>query len=125
MTGSPFKYFAYGAAVSEVEVDGFTGAYDLRRVDIVHDVGDSLSPLVDLGQVEGGFVQGAGWLTLEDLRWDTSDGPNRGRLSDPVGRRRTSCRASRRCRPSSTSRCSTTPTRTARSTAPRPSANRR
>ncbi len=81
MTGSPFKYFAYGAAVSEVEVDGFTGAYDLRRVDIVHDVGDSLSPLVDLGQVEGGFVQGAGWLTLEDLRWDTSDGANRGRLS--------------------------------------------
>ena len=81
MTGSPFKYFAYGAAVSEVEVDGFTGAYDLRRVDIVHDVGDSLSPLVDLGQVEGGFVQGAGWLTLEDLRWDTSDGPNRGRLT--------------------------------------------
>ncbi len=81
MTGSPFKYFAYGAAVAEVEVDGFTGAYDLRRVDIVHDVGDSLSPLVDLGQVEGGFVQGAGWLTLEDLRWDTSDKPTRGRLS--------------------------------------------
>jgi xanthine dehydrogenase large subunit len=81
MTGSPFKYFAYGAAVSEVEVDGFTGAYDLRRVDIVHDVGDSLSPLVDLGQVEGGFVQGAGWLTLEDLRWDTTDGKGRGRLT--------------------------------------------
>ena len=81
MRGEPFKYFAYGAAASEVEVDGFTGAYRLRRVDIVHDVGDSLSPLVDLGQVEGGFVQGAGWLTLEDLRWDTSDGPNRGRLS--------------------------------------------
>ena len=72
MQGSPFKYFAYGAAATEVEVDGFTGAYRLRRVDIVHDVGDSLSPLVDLGQVEGGFVQGAGWLTLEDLRWDES-----------------------------------------------------
>ncbi|WP_298507604.1 xanthine dehydrogenase molybdopterin binding subunit [uncultured Nocardioides sp.] len=81
MTGSPFKYFAYGVAATEVEVDGFTGAYTTRRVDIVHDVGDSLSPLVDLGQIEGGFVQGAGWLTLEDLRWDTSDGASRGRLT--------------------------------------------
>ncbi|MGW0563254.1 xanthine dehydrogenase molybdopterin binding subunit [Streptomyces sp. NPDC003016] len=78
--GTPFKYFAHGAAATEVEVDGFTGAYRIRRVDIVHDVGDSLSPMIDIGQVEGGFVQGAGWLTLEDLRWDTSDGPNRGRL---------------------------------------------
>ncbi|GAA4961281.1 xanthine dehydrogenase molybdopterin binding subunit [Yinghuangia aomiensis] len=78
--GSPFKYFAYGAAAAEVEVDGFTGAYRIRRVDIVHDVGDSLSPMIDIGQVEGGFVQGAGWLTLEDLRWDTGDGPRRGRL---------------------------------------------
>ena len=75
MQGEPFKYFAYGVAASEVEVDGFTGAYRLRRVDIVHDVGDSLSPLVDIGQIEGGFVQGAGWLTLEELRWDDSDGP--------------------------------------------------
>ncbi|SDP67271.1 xanthine dehydrogenase, molybdenum binding subunit apoprotein [Pedococcus dokdonensis] len=81
MHGSPFKYFSYGVAASEVEVDGFTGAYRLRRVDIVHDVGDSLSPLVDLGQVEGAFVQGAGWLTLEDLRWDESDRPSRGRLA--------------------------------------------
>lgn len=81
MTGSPFKYFAYGAAVVEVEVDGFTGAYTTRRVDIVHDVGDSLSPLVDIGQIEGGFLQGAGWLTLEDLRWDTSDAAGRGRLT--------------------------------------------
>ncbi|MEG2578321.1 MAG: molybdopterin cofactor-binding domain-containing protein, partial [Glutamicibacter sp.] len=81
MTGSPFKYFSYGVAASEVEVSGFDGSYVLRRVDIVHDVGDSLSPLVDLGQIEGGFVQGAGWLTLEDLRWDTSDGPGRGRVS--------------------------------------------
>ncbi|MDI3404226.1 xanthine dehydrogenase molybdopterin binding subunit [Streptomyces cavernicola] len=79
-TGTPFKYFAHGAAVAEVEVDGFTGAYRLRRVDIVHDVGDSLSPMIDIGQVEGGFVQGAGWLTLEDMRWDASDGPQRGRL---------------------------------------------
>jgi len=81
MQGSPFKYFAYGVAAAEVEVDGFTGAYRTRRVDIVHDVGDSLSPLVDIGQIEGGFVQGAGWLTLEDLRWDESDGPHRGRLA--------------------------------------------
>ncbi|AOR35714.1 xanthine dehydrogenase molybdopterin binding subunit [Streptomyces fodineus] len=78
--GSPFKYFAHGAAATEVEVDGFTGAYRIRRVDIVHDVGDSLSPMIDIGQIEGGFVQGAGWLTLEDLRWDTGDGPHRGRL---------------------------------------------
>ncbi|MGW2230975.1 xanthine dehydrogenase molybdopterin binding subunit [Streptomyces formicae] len=78
--GTPFKYFAHGAAAAEVEVDGFTGAYRIRRVDIVHDVGDSLSPLIDIGQVEGGFVQGAGWLTLEDLRWDAGDGAGRGRL---------------------------------------------
>lgn len=69
-TGKPFHYFAYGAAVTEVEVDRFTGAYSFRRVDILHDVGDSLSPLVDLGQVEGGFVQGLGWLTLEECVWD-------------------------------------------------------
>ncbi|MEU5715841.1 xanthine dehydrogenase molybdopterin binding subunit [Streptomyces sp. NPDC020403] len=78
--GSPFKYFAHGAAATEVEVDGFTGAYRIRRVDIVHDVGDSLSPMIDIGQIEGGFVQGAGWLTLEDMRWDATDGPHRGRL---------------------------------------------
>jgi xanthine dehydrogenase large subunit len=81
MQGEPFKYFAYGAAAAEVEVDGFTGAYRLRRADIVHDVGDSLSPLIDLGQIEGGFVQGVGWLTLEELRWDETDGPDRGRLA--------------------------------------------
>ncbi|MBA3528699.1 MAG: xanthine dehydrogenase molybdopterin binding subunit, partial [Propionibacteriaceae bacterium] len=81
MEGEPFKYYAYGASASEVEVDGFSGAYRLLRADIVHDVGDSLSPLIDVGQIEGGFVQGAGWLTLEELRWDTSDGPHRGRLN--------------------------------------------
>jgi xanthine dehydrogenase large subunit len=70
MHGKPFHYFAFGAAVSEAEVDGFTGAYKVRRVDILHDAGDSLSPLVDKGQIEGGFIQGTGWLTLEDLRWD-------------------------------------------------------
>jgi xanthine dehydrogenase large subunit len=69
-TGEPFHYFAYGAAVSEVEVDGFTGEYRLRRVDILHDAGESISPLIDRGQVEGGFIQGLGWLTLEELLWD-------------------------------------------------------
>lgn len=81
MQGEPFKYFSYGAAVAEVEVDRFTGAYRQLRTDIVHDVGDSLSPMIDVGQIEGGFVQGAGWLTLEDLRWDASDGPSRGRIT--------------------------------------------
>ena len=80
MWGSPFKYFSMGAAVSEVEVDGFTGAHRLLRVDIVQDIGNSLSPLIDLGQIEGGFAQGVGWLTMEELRWDTSDGEGRGRL---------------------------------------------
>ena len=68
--GRPFYYFASGAAVSEVEVDGFTGMHRVLRVDIVQDVGDSLNPGVDRGQIEGGFVQGMGWLTREELRWD-------------------------------------------------------
>jgi xanthine dehydrogenase large subunit len=68
--GRPFHYFSYGAAVAEVEVEGFTGEYRLLRVDIAHDVGESLSPLVDKGQVEGGFFQGLGWLTLEEVVWD-------------------------------------------------------
>jgi len=68
--GKPFHYFAFGAAVSEVEVDRFTGDYRVRRVDILQDVGDSISPVIDRGQVEGGFLQGAGWLTLEELLWD-------------------------------------------------------
>ena len=68
--GRPFHYYAFGAAVSEVEVDGFTGTFKLRRVDIVHDVGESLNPLVDRGQIEGGFVQGLGWLTMEEPLWD-------------------------------------------------------
>jgi xanthine dehydrogenase large subunit len=69
--GEPFHYFAYAAAVSEVEVDGFTGDYRLLRTDILEDVGDSVSPLVDQGQIEGGFIQGVGWLTLEELVWDS------------------------------------------------------
>jgi len=68
--GRPFLYFAYGAAVSEVEIDTLTGEYHLRRVDILHDVGRSLNPAVDMGQIEGGFVQGMGWLTGEELWWD-------------------------------------------------------
>jgi xanthine dehydrogenase large subunit len=68
--GEPFQYFAYGAAVSEVEVDGFTGDHRVLRADILQDAGDSLSPLIDRGQTEGGFVQGLGWLTLEELLWD-------------------------------------------------------
>jgi xanthine dehydrogenase large subunit len=67
--GKPFHYYSYGAAVSEVEVDGFTGQYQILRADLLHDVGDSLSPLIDRGQVEGGFLQGVGWLTTEELVW--------------------------------------------------------
>ena len=68
--GRPFHYYAYGAAVSEVEVEGFTGQFRLMRTDILHDAGDSISPIVDRGQIEGGFIQGVGWLTLEELLWD-------------------------------------------------------
>jgi xanthine dehydrogenase large subunit len=68
--GKPFHYFAYGAAVSEVQISGFTGQYRILRCDLLHDVGDSLSPLVDKGQVEGGFIQGIGWLTTEELVWN-------------------------------------------------------
>ncbi|MDD4933584.1 MAG: xanthine dehydrogenase molybdopterin binding subunit [Methylacidiphilaceae bacterium] len=68
--GHPFAYFAIGAAVSEVEVDGFTGEYRIRAVDILHDVGRSVNPLIDRGQVEGGFFQGLGWITCEELVWD-------------------------------------------------------
>jgi xanthine dehydrogenase molybdopterin binding subunit/xanthine dehydrogenase small subunit len=67
--GRPFFYFAYGAAVTEVEVDGWSGMKRVRRVDILHDVGESLNPGVDRGQIEGGFVQGMGWLTGEELKW--------------------------------------------------------
>jgi xanthine dehydrogenase molybdopterin binding subunit/xanthine dehydrogenase small subunit len=69
-TGRPFHYFAFGVAVTEAEVDGYTGMSRVVRVDIVHDVGDSLNPGVDRGQIEGGFVQGMGWLTSEELKWD-------------------------------------------------------
>ncbi|NIA68690.1 xanthine dehydrogenase molybdopterin binding subunit [Pelagibius litoralis] len=68
--GRPFYYFSYGAAASEVAVDTLTGEYRVERVDILHDVGQSLNPALDLGQIEGGFVQGMGWLTTEELWWD-------------------------------------------------------
>ncbi|HPA01896.1 MAG TPA: xanthine dehydrogenase molybdopterin binding subunit [Chiayiivirga sp.] len=67
--GHPFHYFAFGAAACEVEVDGDTGVHRLLRVDVLHDVGDSLHPAIDRGQIEGGFVQGLGWLTCEELRF--------------------------------------------------------
>ncbi|MGO9002090.1 MAG: xanthine dehydrogenase molybdopterin binding subunit [Limisphaerales bacterium] len=68
--GRPFHYFAVGAAVTEVEVDGFTGMTKILRTDILHDAGDSINPGINLGQIEGGFVQGAGWLTCEELVWN-------------------------------------------------------
>ncbi len=68
--GKPFYYFAYSAGVTEVEVDTLTGEYRVVRVDILHDAGRSLNPAIDLGQVEGGFIQGMGWVTTEELWWD-------------------------------------------------------
>jgi xanthine dehydrogenase molybdopterin binding subunit len=69
-SGRPFQYFACGAAVAEVEVDGYNGMHRVLRIDAVHDVGNSLNTGVDLGQIEGGIVQGVGWLTREELLWD-------------------------------------------------------
>lgn len=70
LTGRPFFYFAYGASVSEVIVDTLTGESRIVRADVLHDVGRSLNPAIDIGQVEGGFIQGAGWLTTEELWWN-------------------------------------------------------
>ena len=69
-SGRPFYYFAYGAACSEVLIDTLTGEYRLLRADILHDVGKSLNPAIDMGQIEGGFIQGMGWLTAEELWWN-------------------------------------------------------
>jgi xanthine dehydrogenase molybdopterin-binding subunit B len=69
-SGRPFQYFACGAAVAEVEVDGYNGMHRVIRIDAVQDVGSSLNTGVDLGQIEGGIVQGVGWLTREELLWD-------------------------------------------------------
>jgi xanthine dehydrogenase large subunit len=68
--GNPFFYFAYGAAVAEVAVDVLTGESRLLRADLLHDVGHSLNPAIDRGQIEGGFIQGMGWLTMEEVVWD-------------------------------------------------------
>jgi xanthine dehydrogenase large subunit len=68
--GRPFFYFAYGAAITEVIIDTLTGEYNILRSDILHDVGSSINPAIDIGQVEGGYVQGVGWLTSEELWWD-------------------------------------------------------
>src|SRR5690606_20107703 len=68
--GRPFLYFAYGAACTEVALDTLTGENRILRTDILHDVGRSLNPAIDIGQIEGGYVQGAGWLTMEELVWD-------------------------------------------------------
>ena len=73
--GRPFYYFAFGAACCEVLVDTLTGEYKMLRTDILHDVGASLNPAIDIGQVEGGFIQGMGWLTMEELVWN-----NKGKL---------------------------------------------
>ncbi|GAA0594251.1 xanthine dehydrogenase molybdopterin binding subunit [Paenochrobactrum glaciei] len=73
--GRPFLYYAYGASVSEVSIDTLTGEYQVERADVLHDVGKSINPALDIGQVEGAFVQGMGWLTTEELWWD-----NKGRL---------------------------------------------
>jgi xanthine dehydrogenase large subunit len=68
--GKPFYYYAFGMCVSEIELDILTGRYTLLRVDILHDAGKSLNPLIDRGQIEGGFIQGMGWCTTEEIKWD-------------------------------------------------------
>jgi xanthine dehydrogenase large subunit len=71
MQGRPFYYFAYGAACVEVIIDTLTGEHKICGIDILHDVGHSINPAIDIGQIEGGFVQGMGWLTTEELVWNT------------------------------------------------------
>jgi len=70
--GRPFLYFCYGAAVSEVMIDAMTGENRILRVDILHDAGRAINPAIELGQIEGGFVQGAGWLTMEEVKWKSN-----------------------------------------------------
>ena len=80
MQGRPFHYFAYGAAVSEVLLDTLTGEWKLQRADLLHDAGRSLNPAIDIGQIEGAFIQGMGWLTMEELVWHPADGSPRAGL---------------------------------------------
>lgn len=70
--GTPFRYYAFGMAVSEVLVDALTGAATLLRTDILHDAGDSINPGIDIGQIEGGYIQGVGWCTMEEIKWDNA-----------------------------------------------------
>lgn len=70
--GKPFAYYAFGMAVSEVLVDTLTGRVEILRTDILHDAGDSINPAIDIGQIEGGFLQGVGWVTTEEIRWDAA-----------------------------------------------------
>jgi xanthine dehydrogenase large subunit len=74
MQGRPFFYFVYGAAVSEVLVDTLTGEHKMLRADVLHDVGRSINPAIDIGQIEGAFIQGMGWLTTEELWWHPTSG---------------------------------------------------
>jgi len=74
MTGHPFYYYAYGASVSEVTVDTLTGEWRLTRADLLADAGRSLNPAIDIGQVEGAFIQGMGWMTMEELVWHPTTG---------------------------------------------------
>jgi xanthine dehydrogenase large subunit len=80
LQGRPFFYFAYGAACSEVLLDTLTGEWKLLRADVLHDVGRSLNPAIDIGQIEGAFIQGMGWLTMEELVWHPADGSPRAGL---------------------------------------------
>ncbi|MDP1901879.1 MAG: xanthine dehydrogenase molybdopterin binding subunit [Rubrivivax sp.] len=80
LQGRPFHYFAYGAAVSEVLLDTLTGEWKLQRADVLHDAGQSINPAIDIGQVEGAFIQGMGWLTMEELVWHPADGSPRAGL---------------------------------------------
>ena len=80
LQGRPFFYFAYGAACSEVLLDTLTGEWKLLRADVLHDAGRSLNPAIDIGQIEGAFIQGMGWLTMEELVWHPADGSPRAGL---------------------------------------------